>query len=288
MISQVRTATLAQAVLPSPRVSTFIGLILALGLLTAIFEAISPSSFDLLDPFSWGSFLKDASKDLGIVVSFGIALAYLGQLAKATAVEAHSRPVLQAVLSKAVKPAPWSVVLGDAVRIIAFSLLITLFARISIHFGDNPVPITGQTLAVLLTGAALGSRLGVLATLMYLAQGSAGLHVYAGGGYGLFWELASGGYLVGFVAAAFLVGFLVERGWDRGARLLLAMLMGNVMLYIPGLIQLALFVGWDKTLEFGLYPFIPGDLAKLYVASLLVPTAWTMLQLRQRKLATWR
>ena len=78
---QVRTATLAQAILPRPRVSTYIGLILALGLLTAVFEALSPCNFDLVNPFAWGSFLKHASKDLGIVVSFGVALAYHGQLA---------------------------------------------------------------------------------------------------------------------------------------------------------------------------------------------------------------
>ena len=288
MSVQMRTRTLAKAISPKSSVHIYIGLILGLSALTAIFEALSPKSFDLIDPFSWGSFLKDAFKDLGIVVGFGAALAYLGQLvptmAKGVFPSAHSRPSVVTLL----KPAPWSTLLDDAMRIIAFSLLITFFARISIHFGDNPVPVTGQTLAVLVTGAALGSRLGLLATLMYLAQGAAGLHVYAGGGFGLFWELASGGYLAGFVAAAFLVGFLVERGWDKGARLLLAMLAGNVMLYIPGLIQLALFFSWDKTLDFGLYPFIPGDLAKLYVASLLVTTAWTTLRIRRRELPLWR
>ena len=284
MISQVRTATLSQSILPKPEVKTYVALILVLGILAALFEAISPTSFSLVSPLSWQSVLKDAAKNLGIVVSFGLGLAYIGHIAKRaiTARSVEAQPIPDAAAS------PWTVLLGDAVRIIAFSFLITLFARISIHFGDNPVPITGQTLAVLFTGAALGSRLGLLATVMYLCQGAAGMHVFAGGGFGLFWQLASGGYIIGFVAAAFLVGALAERGWDKGALLLVAMLIGNVMLYIPGLIQLGFFVGWENTLNWGLYPFIPGDLAKLYVASLMVPAAWAFLRYRRGEpVLTW-
>ena len=247
MISQVRTATLSQSLLPKPALRTYVALILVLGILAALFEAISPTSFSLVSPLSWQSVLKDAAKNLGIVVSFGLGLAYIAHIAKRaiTARSVEAQPIPDSGAS------PWTVLLGDAVRIIAFSFLITLFARISIHFGDNPVPITGQTLAVLFTGAALGSRLGLLATVMYLCQGAAGMHVFAGGGFGLFWQLSSGGYIIGFVAAAFLVGALVERGWDKGALLLVAMLIGNVMLYIPGLIQLGFFVGWEKYPELG-------------------------------------
>ena len=104
----------------------------------------------------------------------------------------------------------------DVLFIVAFSLMTAGFARISIPLPFTPVPITGQTLAVLLTGAALGSRRGALAMLAYLAEGSAGLPVFAGGGSGLFWNMASGGYLVGYVPAAYLVGFLTERGWNKG------------------------------------------------------------------------
>ena len=180
MISQVRTATLSQSILPKPEVKTYVALILVLGILAALFEAISPTSFSLVSPLSWQSVLKDAAKNLGIVVSFGLGLAYIAHIAKRaiTARSVEAQPIPDAGAS------PWTVLLGDAVRIIAFSFLITLFARISIHFGDNPVPITGQTLAVLFTGAALGSRLGLLATVMYLCQGAAGMHVFAGGGFG--------------------------------------------------------------------------------------------------------
>ena len=283
MSVQTRPATFVEAVVfPNLTLRTYLVLILAFSLTTSLFVAFIPKDFDLVEPLSGIGILKDTLKNLGLVVAFGLSLAFIGRLFAIFAGSTFARSKPQEAVTTLLKPESWPVILADAVRIVTFSLILTLFARISIHFGSNTVPVTGQTLAVLLTGAALGSRLGALSILLYLAQGSVGMHVYAGGGQGLFWNLASGGYLVGFVAAAFLVGLLVERGWDKGPRLLLAMLVGNVILYIPGLIQLALFVSWDKTLEFGLYPFIPGDLAKLYAASLMVPSAWTLINLRQR------
>lgn len=185
-------------------------------------------------------------------------------------------------------------IVRDVALIVGFSLLVALFARISIHLGFTPVPITGQTLAVLLTGAVLGSRRGAAALTLYLLEGS-WLPVYAGktylwqasagdyifgltsGGSGLFWNLPSGGYIIGFIPAAFVVGFLCERGWDRQVWIMLAMLAGNIILYLPGLAQLSFFVPDGKVLEFGLYPFILGDLMKLYIASLAVPSAWALL-----------
>jgi biotin transporter BioY len=189
----------------------------------------------------------------------------------------------------------------DILFIVGFSLLVALLARISVHTPFSPVPITGQTLAVLLTGAALGSWRGAAALGLYLVAGSQ-FSVYAGssgdyiwqttsssyifgftsGSSGLFWELASGGYIIGFIPAAFLVGYLCEHGWDRKVWIILAMLAGNVLLYVPGLIQLSLFVPNDKVLDFGLYPFIAGDLIKLYIAALAVPVAWQLLNLRRR------
>ncbi len=164
----------------------------------------------------------------------------------------------------------------DAILIVGFSLLTALFAQIRIDLAFTPVPITGQTLAVLLTGAALGSRRGAAAMLLYLVMGM-GLPFYAGGVSGFFWDLTSGGYIIGFVPAAFLVGWLCERGWDRQVWIILAMLAGNVALYVPGLIQLSYFVPDDKVFEYGLYPFIVGDLIKLYIAALAVPFARKLL-----------
>lgn len=169
----------------------------------------------------------------------------------------------------------------DVLLILGFSALTAVAAQFSVPLPFTPVPITGQTLAVLLTGAALGSRRGALAMLAYLAEGSVGLPVFAGGGSGLFWTFPSGGYLIGFVAAAFVVGWLVERGLDRKPWVLVAMLAGNAIIYVPGLLQLGFFVGWSNVLELGLWPFVPGDLAKLYVASLALPTAWVLVGLRE-------
>ena len=163
----------------------------------------------------------------------------------------------------------------DVALIVAASLFVALMAQLVIRLPFTPVPITGQTLAVLLVGAALGSWRGGAALFLYLIEGSF-LPFYAEGVSGLVWTLASGGYIIGFIPAAFVVGFLSERGWDRSVWIILAMLAGNIILYVAGLIQLSYFVPEGKVLEFGLYPFILGDLVKLYIASLALPTAWAV------------
>ena len=177
----------------------------------------------------------------------------------------------------------------DAALVIGACLFTALLAQVKIPLGFTPVPITGQTFAVLLVGATLGSRRGAAALILYLVAGS-WLPFYAGGASGFVWGLSSGGYLIGFIPAVFVVGWLCERGWDRKPWILLAMLAGNVILYVPGLIQLSLFVPgidptiaddqvWATTLKWGLYPFILGDLIKLVAASLLLPGAWEVVNL---------
>ena len=166
--------------------------------------------------------------------------------------------------------------LRDLGLVVGFTVLMTLLAQVRVPLPFTPVPITGQTLGVLLTGAALGSRRGAAAMALYLVLGSGGAPVFAGWGNGLVWTLASGGYIIGFIPGAFIVGWLAERGWDRRPGVLAAMLLGNAAIYVPGLLQLAYFVPEGKVLEFGLWPFIPGDLVKLYLASLLLPVAWSV------------
>ena len=189
----------------------------------------------------------------------------------------------------------------DIALIVLFALITAGAARISVYLPFTPVPITGQTLAVLLAGATLGSRRGAAAMVLYAVGGSQ-LDLFAGGsnalshwqagsgGYilgitsgssGLFWDLASGGYIVGFIPAAFIVGFLCERGWDTRSWIIVAMLAGNVILYVPGLIQLSFFVPNDKVMEYGLYPFVAGDLIKLYIAAISLPTAWGLFNMTQ-------
>ncbi|WP_117236998.1 biotin transporter BioY [Thermus sediminis] len=175
----------------------------------------------------------------------------------------------------------------DLGLILLGSLLVALLAQIAIPLPFTPVPITGQTLGVLLVGAALGSRLGFLALLAYLLEGAMGLPVFAGGTGGLAKVLGpTGGFLLAFPLAAGLVGLLVERlGLDRGPLgTLLAMLLGNALLYLLGLPWLwAWLAGAGQALDLGrllamgLFPFIPGDLVKAALAAVLLPSAWRFL-----------
>ncbi len=172
----------------------------------------------------------------------------------------------------------------DILLIIGGSLFTALMAQIAIPLPFTPVPITGQTLAVLLVGAALGSRRGALSMAAYVLEGAAGLPVYAGGAAGLARLLGpTGGYLIGFIAAAWVTGWLAERGWDRRPfSTALAMLAGNVVIYLVGLPWLARFLGGflgpKGAIALGLLPFIPGDLLKLTLATFLLPSIWWMIR----------
>lgn len=168
--------------------------------------------------------------------------------------------------------------LYDFAMIIGGSLLIGLCAQIKLMpFGL--VPITGQTFAVLMIGALLGAKRGVLAVLAYLAQGVAGLPVFALGSGPSVLIGPSGGYLVGFVPAAFVTGLLAEKGWDRRfGTTVLAMILGNVIIYACGLFWLCCLAGGSRTaLTTGLLQFIPGDILKMLLAAILLPSAWKLL-----------
>jgi biotin transport system substrate-specific component len=171
----------------------------------------------------------------------------------------------------------------DVGLIVVASLLVAAAAQFTIHL--RFVPITMQTLAVLLVGATLGSLRGGSAIALYLAEGAAGLPFFAEGKGGLDYLLlrdplhASGGYLWGFLLAAVLVGFLAERGWDRNVGSALgAMFLGNLAIYLVGLPWLAAAIGTsiEGALPFGLYPFILGDTIKLLVAAGALPIAWRL------------
>jgi biotin transport system substrate-specific component len=162
----------------------------------------------------------------------------------------------------------------------AGSWLVALLAQIEIPLPFTPVPITGQTLGVLLVGASLGAGLGGVSMVLYLAQGAIGLPFFSGGDSGVeFLRLsaATGGYLWGFVLAAAVVGALAERKWDRSVRSSIgAMFLGEVVLYavaIPWLMQ-ALDVSLSRALALGLAPFVVGDTIKLLAAAGLLPLAW--------------
>jgi biotin transport system substrate-specific component len=202
----------------------------------------------------------------------------------------------------------------DAAIIVGFALFVALCAQLAVKIPTTTVPITGQTFGVLLTGGALGSRRGGLSMLVYMVMGMATVPVFApsssflgektfhvlfpwSGTSGQVFDMSSGGYIVGFALAAFLVGLLAEKGWDRRSSVPLAMIIGSLAVYAIGLPWLAWFIGsgatipgleltyydaiggsnvLDKTLKGGLYPFIGGDAVKLLGAALVLPGAWAL------------
>jgi len=172
--------------------------------------------------------------------------------------------------------------LADAALVVAGTALVAAAAQISVKLPFTPVPITGQTFAVLLVGASLGAARGAASLGVYFVLGIVGAPIYAHHDSG--WDVitsASGGYIVGFILAAAVTGWLAERRWDRRfSSSIGAMLTGNVIIYLFGLFWLAhvLHTNLEKTLEYGLYPFVPGDIFKLYLAAAALPAAWLGVQ----------
>ncbi len=174
----------------------------------------------------------------------------------------------------------------NIVLVAFFTVLIALSAQVAIPLPFTPVPLTLQTLTVLLTGALLGSRLGAVTLLAYLAEGLAGLPVFAG--LTNAWSMSSIpgvpviigptlGYLVGFVFAAALVGFLAERGWDRRWwSTFLAMLLGNLVIYAFGVGWLSTMTGLIIALDKGMVPFLIGDALKIAAAVTALPGGWAL------------
>ena len=184
---------------------------------------------------------------------------------------------------------PKDTVLIRAALVVGAVVFIALAAQVTWDYpflqtkAGEPVPITGQTFAILVTGALLGSRLGTIAVLAYLVAGVAGAPVFADWSrYYTTFAGATGGYLLGFLPAAFIVGWFAERGWDRSSWILLPMLLANAIIYIPGLIWLDrwfVVMGFEvSTLDAGLWPFIPGDLAKIIAAALVLPAGWSLVE----------
>ena len=170
----------------------------------------------------------------------------------------------------------------NAILLVLGSALLWASAKIQIPF--YPVPMTMQTFVVITLGMAYGWRLGAATLGLYLLEGAFGLPVFAGTpekGIGLAYIAGpTGGYLLGFLLAAAACGWLAERGWDRSvAKTAVAMLVGNIFIYVPGLLWLGTLVGWDKpVLAWGLTPFLLGDLTKLALAVALLPAIWKLVK----------
>jgi biotin transport system substrate-specific component len=172
-----------------------------------------------------------------------------------------------------------------ALRNVLLAVLGTAFvaAAAQVQIPLWPVPVTGQTFAVLIVGMVFGMRLGAATLLLYMAEGTLGIPVFAKFAAGpAVIAGPTGGYIIGFVLAAGAIGYLAERGWDRNVvATALAMLAGNVLIYVPGLLWLGSVVGWDKpVLEWGLTPFLLGDALKLALAAALLPLAWKLIRKR--------
>jgi biotin transport system substrate-specific component len=151
--------------------------------------------------------------------------------------------------------------------------LLALAARVEIPLPFSPVPVTGQTFAVLVIGAALGARLGTATVVAYIIEGIVGLPVFAGGAAGLARLTgATGGYLVGFVVAAAIIGWAAERGWTkRIPTTVVAMVLGELAIYACGLAWLSRFPLPVGALDAGLYPFVAGDVYKIALAVAALP-----------------
>ena len=193
-----------------------------------------------------------------------------------------------ATMADAVLPRTGGVA-GDALLVVGSTVLLAALAQVSVPLPFTPVPITGQTLGVLLVGALLGSRRGGLAMLTYLGEGLAGLPVFAGGTSawtpstaGVPWIVGpTAGYLLAFPLAAFVVGILAERGWDRHVGSTVAMMaIGNLLIYVVGLAWLGQYVGYGRVLGLGLVPYLPGDAVKILIAATVLPGGWRLLHAR--------
>jgi biotin transport system substrate-specific component len=163
-----------------------------------------------------------------------------------------------------------------AVLIVIGAFAVALSAQVVVP--TEPVPFTGQTLGVLVVGGALGFRRGALALLLYIAMGAVGLAVFAEGSSGVAKILgATGGYLIGFVVAAAIVGRLAELGWDRHlGGSLAAMAIGTALIYAIGVpwLKVTLGIPWETAVAEGMTKFLAWDTAKLVVAAGIFPAAW--------------
>jgi len=171
--------------------------------------------------------------------------------------------------------------LRDVMLITLGALFVAALAQVEIPLPFTPVPITGQTFAVLLVGAGLGSKRGAASLAFYLAMGVVGLPFFAGGAHGLDIVVgATGGYLIGFILAAYVIGLLAERGLERNVRTsLIPFLVGTAIIYVCGVAWLAIVLGsLSKAIAAGMLPFLIGDAIKLIAASLALPAAWKLVK----------
>ena len=194
---------------------------------------------------------------------------------KLSAASAVRMPTLaEALLDSLMTPSAATSAVTKAALVVFGSLLLAVSAQFKIPL--YPVPVTGQTLVVLLIGMTYGLRLGGITIAAYLFEGALGLPVFAGGAAGAAVLMGpTAGYLFGFLLAAIAMGYLAERGMGRTVvSTIAAMVIGNCVVYLCGALWLANFIGFGQAIMMGVLPFLYGDALKLVVAAGLMPWAW--------------
>jgi len=173
---------------------------------------------------------------------------------------------------------PRSTALSNLGLVLGGTAFLAAMAQISIPVPGSPVPVTGQTLAVLLLGTAYGATLGFSTFAFYLLMGIAGAPIFAGGSHGISKVAgATGGYLVGMLLASFVLGALAGRKWDQRIKTVIpTMLIGSVIIFSFGVTWLHIYTGqsWAWSFDKGLTPFIFGEFLKIAIASTALPTIW--------------
>ncbi len=194
---------------------------------------------------------------------------------KLSAARAMRMPTLaDAMLGSLMTPSVATSAVTKVALVVFGSLLLAVSAQFKIPL--YPVPVTGQTLVVLLIGMTYGPRLGGVTLAAYLFEGALGLPVFAGGAAGLAVLVGpTAGYLFGFLLAAIAMGYLADRGMGRTVvSTITAMVIGNCVIYLCGALWLANFIGFGQVIAVGVSPFLYGDALKLAVAAGLMPWAW--------------
>ena len=194
---------------------------------------------------------------------------------KLSAARAVRMPTLaEAMLDSLMTPSAATNAVTKAALVVFGSLLLAVSAQFKIPL--YPVPVTGQTLVVLLIGMTYGPSLGGITVATYLFEGALGLPVFAGGAAGVAVLMGpTAGYLFGFLLAAIAIGYLAERGMGRTVvSTIAAMVIGNCVIYLCGALWLANFIGFGQAIAAGVLPFLYGDALKLVVAAGLMPWAW--------------
>ena len=186
----------------------------------------------------------------------------------------HMPTLADVMLDSPMKSSAGKGAFTKAALVVFGTLLLAISAQFEIPL--YPVPVTGQTLVVLLIGMTFGARLGGITMAAYLFEGALGLPVFAGGASGIATLMGpTGGYLFGFLLASVAMGYLAERGMGRTAvSTVVAMIIGNCVIYVCGALWLSNFIGFGQAIAAGVLPFLYGDTLKLIIAAGLMPLAW--------------